>query len=151
MDHTVHGTLQARILERVAYHFSSGSFRPRHGSRVSCTAGGFFTSWATRIGQRGNTEKKLRKKENDWSCISFLKRCSELEPGSGEKWEMRWSTELPRLFDKKVFWKEQCLYKIRNYLSATNICWMSECSLRRKSSIWKCYFFWSGHQRNSLT
>ena len=30
MDYTVHGILQARILEWVAYLFSSGSSRPRH-------------------------------------------------------------------------------------------------------------------------
>ena len=30
MDCTIHGILQARILEWVAYPFSSGSFRPRN-------------------------------------------------------------------------------------------------------------------------
>ena len=37
-----------RILEWVAYSFSSGSSQPRNQYRVSCIAGGFFTSWATR-------------------------------------------------------------------------------------------------------
>ena len=37
-----------RILGWVAYHFSRGSFRPRNQTEVSCFAGGFFTSWATR-------------------------------------------------------------------------------------------------------
>ena len=37
-----------RILERVAYPFSIGSSQPRYQTGVSCTAGGFFTSWATR-------------------------------------------------------------------------------------------------------
>ena len=37
-----------RILEWVAYPFSSGSSLPRNQTGVSCTAGGFFTSWATR-------------------------------------------------------------------------------------------------------
>ena len=31
-----------RILEWVAYPFSSGSSRPRNQTRVSCIAGGFF-------------------------------------------------------------------------------------------------------------
>ena len=49
MDYTVYGiSLQARILECVAYPFSSGSSRPRNWTQVSCIAGGFFTSWATR-------------------------------------------------------------------------------------------------------
>ena len=37
-----------RILEGVAYPFSRESFRPRNRTRVSCIAGGFFTSWTTR-------------------------------------------------------------------------------------------------------
>ena len=36
------------ILKWVAYPFSRGSFRPRNRTRVSCIAGGFFTSWGTR-------------------------------------------------------------------------------------------------------
>ena len=37
-----------RILEWVAYPFSSGSSWPRYWTEVSCIAGIFFTSWATR-------------------------------------------------------------------------------------------------------
>ena len=37
-----------RILEWVAYPLSSGSFQPRNQTRVFCTAGGFFNSWATK-------------------------------------------------------------------------------------------------------
>ena len=47
MDYTLHGTLQARILEWVAFPFSRGSSQPRDGTQVSRIAGGFFTSWAT--------------------------------------------------------------------------------------------------------
>ena len=45
---SVHGILQVRILEWVAFSFSRGSSRPRNQSRVSCIAGGFFTHCATR-------------------------------------------------------------------------------------------------------
>ena len=44
MDYTVHGFLQARILEWVAFPFSRGSSQPRDWSQVSVIAGGFFTS-----------------------------------------------------------------------------------------------------------
>ena len=44
----VHGILQARILEWVAIPFSKGSSQPRDQTQVSCIAGRFFTSWATR-------------------------------------------------------------------------------------------------------
>ena len=40
---SVHGILQARILEWVAIPFSRGSSRPRDRTRVSCIAGRFFT------------------------------------------------------------------------------------------------------------
>ena len=43
-----HGILQARILEWVAFPFSRGSSQLRDWTQVSCIAGEFFTSWATK-------------------------------------------------------------------------------------------------------
>ena len=51
VDYTVHGILQAGTLEWVAFPFSRGSSQSRDGTQVSCIAGGFFTSWATREAQ----------------------------------------------------------------------------------------------------
>jgi len=48
MDNIVHGILQAGILEWAAFPFSRGSSQPGDRTQVSCIAGGFFTSWATR-------------------------------------------------------------------------------------------------------
>ena len=48
MDYTIHGILQARILEWVAFPFSRGSSQPRDWTQVSHIIGRFFTSWATR-------------------------------------------------------------------------------------------------------
>ena len=48
MDYAVLGILQARILEWVAFPFSRVSSQPRNRTRVSCTRGRFFASWATR-------------------------------------------------------------------------------------------------------
>ena len=48
VDYAVPGILQARILEWVAFPFSGGSSQPKDLTQVSCIAGGFFTSWATR-------------------------------------------------------------------------------------------------------
>ena len=45
---SVHGILQARILEWAAIPFSRGSSQPRHQTQVSHTVGRFFTFWATR-------------------------------------------------------------------------------------------------------
>ena len=51
MDYTVHGILQARIQEWVAFPFSRASLQPRDWTQVSRIAGGFFTRWATREAQ----------------------------------------------------------------------------------------------------
>ena len=51
MDYTVHGILQARILEWVAIPFSRGSSQPRDQTQVSHISGEFFTSLATREAQ----------------------------------------------------------------------------------------------------
>ena len=61
MDYTIHGILQARILEWVAFPFSRGSSQPRDGTQASRTAGGFFTSWAPR--------------EAHWELLTYQKGC----------------------------------------------------------------------------
>ena len=55
MAYTVHGILQARILEWVAVSFSRGSSQPRGWTQASHIAGGFFTSWATREDLRASS------------------------------------------------------------------------------------------------
>ena len=46
MGYTVHGILQVRILEWIAFPFSRGSSQPRDQTQVSRIAGRFFTNWA---------------------------------------------------------------------------------------------------------
>jgi len=53
---SVFGILQARILEWVAYPFSSGSSQPRDWTQDSHIAGGFFTNWAT----HNSIKKKIK-------------------------------------------------------------------------------------------
>ena len=70
VDCTVHGILQARILEWVAFPFSRGSSQPRDRIQVSYIAGRFFTSWATREAQLirytrlNNKEKEMATHSN---------------------------------------------------------------------------------------
>ena len=45
---SIHGILQARVLEWTAISFSRGSSQPRNRTRVSRIAGRLFTVWATR-------------------------------------------------------------------------------------------------------
>ena len=58
-----------RILEWVAYPFSSRSSQPRNWTRVSCIARGFFTNWAVREAPILNTYV-LNKYHNitKWMC-----------------------------------------------------------------------------------
>ena len=44
MDYTVHGILQDRTLQWVAFPFSRGFSQPRDRTQVSRIAGGFFTT-----------------------------------------------------------------------------------------------------------
>ena len=44
---SVHGILQARVLEWIAIPFSRGTSQPRDWTLVSCLTGRFFTIWAT--------------------------------------------------------------------------------------------------------
>ena len=64
--YTVHGILQARILEWVAFCFSRGSSHPRDWTQVSHIAGGLFTSWATRAVQVTNIGHTSE------TCICFI-------------------------------------------------------------------------------
>ena len=73
-DYTVHGILQARILEWVAFPFSRGSSQPRDWTQVSCIAGGFFTNWAYQ-GSLIDTEK------NQVTARGEVKAVSEIGEG----------------------------------------------------------------------
>ena len=55
---SVHGILQARILEWVAIPFSRGSSWPRDRTQVPCIASRFFTVWATREEAPLNDKKR---------------------------------------------------------------------------------------------
>ena len=61
-----------RILEWVAYLFSSRSSWPRNRSRVSWIAGGFFTNWAMKEAQNTDTSlNQWQSWQNFSNSISF--------------------------------------------------------------------------------
>ena len=51
MYYTVHGILQARMLERVVFPFSRRPSKTRDRTQVSHITDGFFTIWAQREAQ----------------------------------------------------------------------------------------------------
>ena len=59
MDYTVHGILQPRILEWVAFPFSRGSSQHRDQTQVSCIAGDSLLAEP-----QGKPEKKERLAQN---------------------------------------------------------------------------------------
>ena len=74
---SVHGILQARILEWIAISFPRGSSWPRDRTWLSCTAGKRFTIWAIRESQ-GDLMLEAsaailwswgQKQENHWRLI----------------------------------------------------------------------------------
>ena len=62
MDCIVHGILQARILEWVAFPFSRGSSQPRDGTQVSHIAGGFLPAEPQGKPHGDLNEKEIQKK-----------------------------------------------------------------------------------------
>ena len=115
MDCIVHGILQARILEWVAFPFSRGSSQPWDQTQVSCILGRFFTSWATRkaimdwsdlaAGAARRLPRWLRLKNlsamstGDVSLIPG----SERSPGEGNGNTLQYSC-LENFMDKGAWW-----------------------------------------------
>ena len=66
MDYTIHGILQARILECVAFPFSRKSSQPKGQTQVSHIAGRFFTNWAI----KEEVDQYFRVC-NSWKAIRF--------------------------------------------------------------------------------
>ena len=76
MDYTVHGILQARILEWVAFPFSRGSSQPRDWPQASCIAGGFsglshqgsprIVEWVVYPFSRGSSQPR------NWTGVSCI-------------------------------------------------------------------------------
>ena len=83
----VHGILQARILDWVAIPFSRGSSRPRDWTLVSCTAGTFFTVWATR---------------EAWDCLHHSGKHTQKLLSRIFKYVRRWGQD-----SKKGRWRRQ--------------------------------------------
>ena len=75
---SVHGILQARILEWVAIPFSRGSSQPRNRTQVSHTAGRFFIVWATRevqesgMGSPAYPFSRGSSRPRSWTGVSFF-------------------------------------------------------------------------------
>ena len=102
---SVHGILQARRLEWVATPFSRGSSQPRDRTQVSCTAGGFFTTCATRAAQNcfypsvivsPLSHFRSQPVRSSGSRLELAPQCA-LQELSGPQWRLVTVTGQPRL------------------------------------------------------
>ena len=67
---SIHGILQARMLEWVAMPSSRGSSQPRNQTRVSCIAGGFFYQLSYQ-GRPLPDDKQLKKADIVYETTDF--------------------------------------------------------------------------------
>ena len=76
-DFSVHGILQARILEWIAIPFSRGTSQPSDWTLVSCMVGRFFTVWATGkfLGAVQALIKAMGRTLIQLSCVSWVNLC----------------------------------------------------------------------------
>ena len=70
---SVHGILQARILEWVAIPFSRGSSQSRNWTQVSHMAEWFFTIWATREAHNNENFSDFRIQYQSQLCFLYKK------------------------------------------------------------------------------
>ena len=118
MDYTVHGILQPRILEWVAFPFSRGSSQPWDQTVVSRIAGRFFTSWPTRETQvEYECEHRHTQCVKEPSSACQQERCIYLPKGvlwsEYESWlgspYLREGKMLPWFFDQSLESLLKCL------------------------------------------
>ena len=81
MDYTVHGLLQARILEWAAFPFSRGSSQPRDQTQISCIIGGLFLSAEppgkpknTRVGSLSLLQWIFLTQESNWGLLNIVEK-----------------------------------------------------------------------------
>ena len=94
---SVHGILQARILEWLAISFSRGSSWPRDQTQVSCLAGKSFTIWATKENIQGTHTTQEQKYKNNNDNKNF-----------------KWPKDMNKRFSKEDIHGQQVYEKVLN-------------------------------------
>ena len=92
---SVHGILQARILEWVAMPFSRESSQPRDRTRVSCIGGWILYHWATREALRNRNSTNICGKNKEWVLLDCELDCEPIAC------QALWLIRLPKF---KSYW-----------------------------------------------
>ena len=66
---SVHGILQARVLDWIAISSSSGSSSPRDRTLLSCLAGGFFTSEPSGKSTKEDKQLQSQHRQSSWPVL----------------------------------------------------------------------------------
>ena len=113
---SVHGILQARILEWVAISFSRGSSQARNRTQVCCIAGRFLPDRATKEALRTTCYMSLfLRTVLEWVAISFSRGSSQTRDGTWlshivDRLFTHWATveaQIP-LNQKLIFQSKKC-------------------------------------------
>ena len=83
---SVHGILQASVLEWGAIAFSRRSCRPRDRTQVSCIVGSFFTVWATSSLRSFNFQASIFPTVSHWFQSDRQQNLSDLNPEGTSYW-----------------------------------------------------------------
>ena len=100
---SVHGILQARILEWVVISFSRGTSQPRDRTRVSRIAGGSFIVWATREAQSGKEIVKVSLKALPSKLLLLLSHFSHVQH-CVTLWTTAHQVSLSMGFSRQGYW-----------------------------------------------
>ena len=135
---SIHGILQARILEWVAISFFRGSSRPRDWTQVSRIVGRCFTVWATRE-VLGYTQKKNIIQKDTGTPILFQHYLQQ--PRQGSNWNVHQQSNRYRC--AIYIYNGILLSHKKNEIMSFAATWMniemiilSEVSLRKINIIW---------------
>ena len=130
---SVHGILQARILEQVAIPFSRESSWPRDRNCVSCIADRFFTIWATKEAHIQEQCPLFTKGALEWSWVWIL-LCHFLVA-----WPQANHLISLSLFSQLS--KQWCSYYLLGWYKSNAVlhCWTLAFDVGIPSSMWLCY------------
>ena len=121
MDYTVHGMLQARILEWIASPYSRGSSQPRDCTQVSRIAGGFFTNWAIR--EALSTPSNAPLKDLRWKSLAISWMVSDRLKHYVLEIKSLFSKVIYALFSLLTIWNHRQYEHFRGYMSSHWFFW----------------------------
>ena len=124
---SIHGILQAKILQWLAIPFSRGSSRCRDGTQVSCVAGRFFIIWVTReaqpLKQPGITlaHSRYLKNGNYSECYSHL--ITSLKIYLKDYWEFLLQQTKTNMNAESKYLATHVIHLYTNSMTNCWVCW----------------------------